>query len=86
MINVFGGVVPEVLVVGIGRPVISAYEDGPSRARDYSPVPIPGDQESGHADAFIEALRTERLPFTDHHYRTNRDDRSLWGHSLGGAF
>jgi hypothetical protein len=86
MMSTFGGVVPEVLVVGISRPADSVYAPGPSRARDFSPTALPGDDESGHADAFVEALRTELLPFVDERYRTEPGDRTLWGHSLAGAF
>lgn len=86
MISIFGELLPEVLVVAIGRHVRSAYEPGPSRARDFSPVPIPQDGESGHASTFGEALRTEILPFIERTYRTDPADRTLWGHSLAGAF
>ena len=86
MVSFFGGILPEVLVIAIGRPVRSAYEPGPSRARDFSPVPLPEDGESGHAATFVEALRTELLPFVDRTYRTDPADRTLWGHSLAGAF
>lgn len=86
MIAIFGGVVPEVLVVGISRPATSVYDPGPSRARDFSHIALPGDEESGRADAFLEALRADLLSFVDQHYRTEQADRTLWGHSLAGAF
>jgi len=86
MLSIFGEVVPEALVVGIGRSQHSAYEPGPSRARDFSSVPLPGDDESGHADSFAHALRNELLPYIDDRYRTDKSDRTLWGHSLGGVF
>jgi predicted alpha/beta superfamily hydrolase len=86
MMSIFGEILPEVLVIAIGRPAASAYAPGPSRARDYSPVPLPGDAESGHADTFAEALQSELLPFIDRTYRTDPADRTLWGHSMAGAF
>jgi predicted alpha/beta superfamily hydrolase len=49
-------------------------------------VPLPEDQESGHAAAFAEALQDELLPFIERTYRTDPTDRTLWGHSLAGAF
>jgi predicted alpha/beta superfamily hydrolase len=84
MISIFGDVLPEVIVVGVGFPLQSAYEGWP-RSRDYAPVPIPDEEGSGHAAAFVECLRTELLPFIDQTYRTNVADRTLWGHSIGGA-
>lgn len=86
MISIFGELLPEVIVVGIGQPVSSAYEWGPTRARDYSPVPVPDDENSGHAAAFAVSMGTELLPFVDKTYRTEVADRTLWGHSFGGAF
>ncbi len=86
MISHFGGLLPEVLVIAIGRPGRSAYDPGPSRARDFSPVSLPDDSESGHAATFTEALRTELLPFVERTYRADPTDRTLWGHSLAGAF
>ena len=86
MMCLFGGILPEVLVIAIGRPGRSAYQPGPSRARDYAPVPLPDDQESGHAATFVEALQNELLPFIDRTYRTDPADRTLWGHSMAGAF
>jgi predicted alpha/beta superfamily hydrolase len=86
MMSIFGDILPEVLVIAIGRPGRSAYEPGPSRARDYAPVPLPDDGESGHAATFVEALQAELLPFIDRIYRTDPADRTLWGHSMAGAF
>lgn len=84
MMSIYGEVLPEVIVAGIGYPLQSAYEDWP-RDRDYAPVATPDNAESGHAADFIESLRSELLPFTDATYRTDVADRTLWGHSLGGA-
>lgn len=77
---------PEVLVVGVGEPLTSAYQWGANRARDYSPRPVPDDPSSGHAATFFDALQQEIVPLVDSQYRTNPSDRSLWGHSFGGAF
>ena len=35
----FDGIVPELVVVSIGKPLDSMYEWGPTRGRDYSPLP-----------------------------------------------
>ena len=78
--------VPELIVVGIGRPVETLDEWWSLRSRDYSPKALPGEEGSGHSDAFARALGEEILPFVDTTYRTDPSDRTLWGHSLGGAF
>jgi predicted alpha/beta superfamily hydrolase len=86
MMSIFGDVLPEVIVVGVGPPLRSAYEYGPTRTRDYAPVPIAEDAESGHGDEFAACLRTELLPFIDDTYRTEVANRTLSGHSLGDVF
>lgn len=74
------------IVVSIGKPLASMYEWGPTRARDYSPLPLPDDEAAGHADAFADSLVNEIIPFVEEQYRTLPDDRTLWGQSLGGVF
>ena len=86
LITTFDEAMPEVLVVGIGEPLTSAYHWGANRARDYAPRPVPDDPTSGHAAAFFDALQQEIVPLVDGQYRTKPSDRILWGHSLGGAF
>ena len=86
LILIFGGLLPEVVVVSVGAPLASAYDWGVTRGRDYATVPLPYDHAAGHAEAFAECLRTELVPFVDRTYRTVTTDRTLWGHSLGGAF
>jgi predicted alpha/beta superfamily hydrolase len=83
-ISIVGEVVPEMIVVGIDHSGQSTFEGDP-RSRDFSPVRVPNDEGSGHAAAFVECLRTELLPFIDQRYRTEISDRTLWGHSFGGA-
>jgi predicted alpha/beta superfamily hydrolase len=84
MLFIFAEVLPEVIVVGIGHREETTFEGDP-RSRDFSPVPVPGDEGSGRAAAFVECLRTELLPFIDQRYRTEKADRTLWGHSFGGV-
>ena len=86
LITVFDEAMPEVLVVGVGEPLSSAYEWGANRGRDYAPRPVPDDPASGQASALFDALQTEIVPLVDGEYRTDPADRVLWGHSLGGAF
>ena len=78
--------VPELIVVGIGRPVETLDEWWQIRSRDYSPKALPGEEGSGHSDAFARALNDEILPFVDATYRTNPSDRTICGHSLRGVF
>jgi predicted alpha/beta superfamily hydrolase len=84
--QIWEGLLPEMIVVGIGKPVASYDEWWPVRSRDYSPAPLPNDESSGHAVAFSLCLATELLPFVDRTYRTKPSDRAIWGHSLGGTF
>lgn len=86
LITIFDEAMPEVLVVGVGEPLASAYQWGANRARDYAPRPVPDDPASGHADTFFDALQHEIVPLIEQQYRTDPSDRTLWGHSLGGAF
>ena len=86
LITIFDEAMPEVLVVGVGEPLTSAYQWGANRARDYAPRPVPDDPASGQAAAFFDALQQEIVPLVDGQYRTDPSDRILWGHSFGGAF
>jgi predicted alpha/beta superfamily hydrolase len=86
MTHVWEDLLPELIVVGIGKPMKSLDEWWPVRTRDYSPKPLPGDDGSGHSDAFQRALQDEILPVVDTAYRTDVADRTIYGHSLGGVF
>src|SRR6478735_4143668 len=56
LITIFDEAMPEVLVVGVGEPLTSAYEWGANRGRDYAPRPVPDDPASGQASALFDAL------------------------------
>ena len=86
MTHVWEDLLPELIVVGIGKPMTTLDEWWPIRTRDYSPKPLPGEGGSGHSDAFQRALQDEILPFVDTTYRTEVADRTICGHSLGGVF
>ena len=69
--------IPETIVVTI---------DNENRIRDYTPSPHPtADVPSGKADAFLEYMEKELIPFVDSNYQTS-EFRILEGHSLGGLF
>lgn len=67
--------IPETIVVTI---------DNEDRIRDYTPTPHPtADVPSGKADAFLDYIEKELIPFIDSNYHTS-EFRILEGHSLGG--
>lgn len=76
------GFIPEVIVVGVGYP--EDFMAG--RTRDYAPTSQPDWPGSGGADAFLSFFKTELIPFVEATYRTNSDEHTLWGYSLGGLF
>jgi predicted alpha/beta superfamily hydrolase len=84
--QIWDGMLPDMIVVGIGKQISSLDEWWPVRGRDYAPVPLSGSAGSGHANEFLDCLRGELIPYVDQHFRTDPSDRTLWGHSLGGAF
>lgn len=84
--QIWDGMVPEMIVVGIGKQIDSYDEWWPIRGRDYAPVPLPGQPDSGQAAVFLKFVETELVPYIDSNFRTGLDDRALWGHSLAGAF
>lgn len=83
--------IPEILVVGI------AYNTDYKnfyrlRSRDLTPVE---DKDlrmgnkvdpTGGAPEFSDFLEFELFPFVEQKYRTEKDDRAIYGHSYGGLF
>lgn len=89
MLNNWDGIIPEMIVVGVGAQVKNWDEWDPLRDRDLASVELPGrpwSGQSGHADSFIQFVEHELIPFVDANYRTQKDDRVIWGHSLGATF
>ncbi len=84
--QIWEGLLPELIVVGIGKGIRSYDEWWPIRSRDYSPFALPDQEGSGQAAAFLQSLRSEILPLIDEEFRTDQTNRTVWGHSLGGAF
>ncbi|BFT30566.1 alpha/beta hydrolase-fold protein [Alteromonas sp. D210916BOD_24] len=69
--------IPETIVVTI---------DNENRIRDYTPSPhATANVPSGKADAFLDYIEKELIPFVDSNYQTS-EFRILEGHSLGGLF
>ncbi|MEM7582085.1 MAG: alpha/beta hydrolase-fold protein [Acidobacteriota bacterium] len=76
--------IPETLVVGIAYDV--SYRDF-YRLRGRDLTPVPGSQgEYGEGERFRDFIETELFPWVAKHYRVKEDDRTLYGHSLGGLF
>lgn len=57
-----------------------AYRPGQKnmRSRDF--------HSSNRASDFVEFFQNELIPFVEDNYRTSREERTLFGHSLGGHF
>ena len=81
------GLVPSLLVIGVGYPDAEAVIDTVEiRARDLTPTPsrhVPG---SGHADAFVEFVSGELRPWLVSRFPNAVGDVTYFGHSLGGLF
>lgn len=74
---------PAILVaIGYGGAV---QDQRQRRVREFTPTTEPTLAGSGHAAAFLAALRQEIIPAIESRYRTNAE-RVLVGHSLGGLF
>ncbi|MDH4125946.1 MAG: alpha/beta hydrolase-fold protein [Gammaproteobacteria bacterium] len=71
---IWGNMVKEHIAVSV------AYtpEGGNMRSRDF--------QTRERAADFVRFFRHELIPFIETHYRTSAEDRTLFGHSLGGQF
>jgi len=81
------GLAPEVILVGIGYKDFSAMDSLRTRDDTY-PEALPKYEMSvsGGADKFLSFLEKELAPKMDNKYKTDRVNRILMGHSLGGYF
>jgi predicted alpha/beta superfamily hydrolase len=92
--------VPELIVVGVGYPSGSVWNQLFPRLLDLSPWPDSAflamasrqysqfgtPEGSGGGPAFLRFLREELVPAIDRDYRTVPTDRAIYGHSLAGLF
>jgi len=71
---IWGNMVKEHIAVSV------AYlpEGGNNRSKDF--------QTTERAADFVRFFQTELIPFVESNYRTSAEDRTLFGHSLGGQF
>lgn len=75
------------IVVGIGYE--NAYVMDSLRNRDYTfPDALPADsfKISGRGDKFYNFIKTKLVTYIDSAYRTDKSNRTIMGHSLGGYF
>lgn len=75
------------IVVGIGYE--NAYVMDSLRDRDYTyPDALPADsfKISGQGDKFYIFIKTKLVTYIDSAYRTDKSNRTIMGHSLGGYF
>jgi predicted alpha/beta superfamily hydrolase len=78
----YDGFVPDLIVVGITW--TGDYDA--NRFRDLSPTHIDNFPNSGNASKFLSVIKNEIITFVDSTYRTDKNDRALFGTSLGGLF
>ena len=75
------------IIVGIGYE--NAYVMDSLRDRDYTyPKALESDsfKISGQGDKFYRFIKTDVIPYIDSVYRTDKGNRTIMGHSLGGYF
>ncbi len=81
----YDGFLPGLIIVGI-----TWGGDNPNydtlRARDFTPIHLKPLDNFGNAPKFLEFIKNELVPFIDSKYRTDKNDRTLMGSSLGGLF
>ena len=75
---------PPLILVGISYGT-SDWRQGNARSHDYTASA--GEREHwGGAEAFLEFLGEELMPFVEEHYRARSDRRIIFGQSIGGQF
>lgn len=81
----YDGFIPELIIVGVTWTGRFSNPDS-LRARDYTPTNEKRMIQSGGADQFLSFMKKELFPFVESHYRTDKNNRTLMGCSLGGLF
>jgi predicted alpha/beta superfamily hydrolase len=81
----FGNTIPELIIVGIGYGTLKKSE-GNMKSRDYTISPKKGRSGTGGAPKFREFLKEELIPYMESTYRSNPDERTISGYSLGSLF
>ena len=86
---------PEAIIVGISSEG-GSKEFIYNRARDYTPTKVSAENlpeevrlmtpTSGGGEKFLEFIKSELIPMIESKYRTEKNNRTLVGHSYGGLF
>lgn len=83
----YGEYVPEMIIVGIGYGTLDESSDGQNkRSRDYSPTQRTGRPNTGKAKQFLSFLTNELIPYVEKNFKSDKINRTLQGHSMGGLF
>jgi len=81
----YDGFMPGTIIVGITWGGENPNYDK-RRAFDLTPTNSGQPAQFGNAGNFLSFIKKEVIPFIDSKYRTNKNNRTLAGHSLGGLF
>lgn len=81
----FDNLLPEIIIVSIGYPEsIDNFED--QRMKDLTPKYDKGFEIGGGAQAFLQVITHQLVPFVESNYRVDKSRTILTGHSLAGLF
>ena len=84
---IWGKMVPECLIVGLGHHVSKIEGWVKARDIDYDPPESPDNKpEENRANDFLAFLKRELIPFIETSYPADPTDRCLAGFSAGGVF
>jgi uncharacterized protein len=84
---IWGKMVPECIIVGLGHQVTTIAGWVSVRDMDYEPPEGPaGPAGPNRANDFLAFMKEELIPFIDATYPTDPTDRCLAGFSAGGVF
>ena len=81
----YDGFMPSTIIVGITWGGENPNYDK-RRAFDLTPTDNGQPTQFGNAEKYLSFIKKEAIPFIDSKYRTNKNDRTLAGHSFGGLF
>ena len=81
----YDGFMPSTIIVGITWGGENPNYDK-RRAFDLTPTDNGQPTQFGNAEKYLSFIKREAIPFIDSKYRTNKNDRTLAGHSFGGLF
>jgi len=81
----FGNTIPELIIIGIGYGALKKNK-GNMKSRDYTISSKRGRSGTGGAPKFREFLKEELIPYIENTYRTNAEDRTIYGYSLSALF